>query len=77
MLTMVGAGYGIGFAIESQVSVMNRPDVVVRPLAGGSLTLTTYLIRRKAEPSAELARFIQRAWPDPLQVPPSMRQLAR
>lgn len=71
MLTMVGAGYGIGFAIASQVSVMNRPDVVVRPLAGRALTLTTYLIRREGEPSAELARFIDRAPPNPLQVPVS------
>lgn len=66
MLTMVGAGYGIGFAIASQVSVMNRPDVVVRPLAGRSLTLTTYLIRPESEPSTELARFIERAKPAPV-----------
>ncbi|HSI56184.1 MAG TPA: LysR family substrate-binding domain-containing protein [Ideonella sp.] len=71
MLTMVGAGagYGIGFAISSQVSVMNRPDVVVWPLTGRSQTLTTYLIRREGEPSAELARFIERARPNPLQAP--------
>ncbi|MFT3819548.1 MAG: LysR family transcriptional regulator [Rubrivivax sp.] len=69
MLTMVGAGYGIGFAIASQVSVMNRPDVVVRPLAGRSLTLTTYLIRSEGEPSAQLSRFIERAKPVPVVEP--------
>jgi DNA-binding transcriptional LysR family regulator len=31
MLTLVGAGYGIGFAIASQVQTLNRPDITVRP----------------------------------------------
>jgi len=34
MLTLVGAGYGIGFAIASQVQTLQRPDISIRPLAG-------------------------------------------
>lgn len=66
MLTMVGAGYGIGFVIASHASVMHRPDVVVRPLVGSPLTITTYLIRPQIEPSVELANFIERAKSVPL-----------
>lgn len=65
-LTMIGAGYGLGFAIASQLSTLNRPDVVVRPLAGRSLTLTTYLLRVERTPSEYIARFIERAKPAPL-----------
>lgn len=60
MLTLVGAGYGIGFAIASQVQTLNRPDVAVRPLAGTSPTLSTFVLRR-AEVSEPMKRFLQRA----------------
>ena len=63
MMTLVGAGYGIGFAIASQVATMNCPAVMVRPLAGRPLTLTTYLLRPDGRPSAPLSRFIERAKP--------------
>lgn len=43
MLTLVGAGYGLGFAIASQVQTLNRPDITVRPLAGTPPMLSTYL----------------------------------
>jgi hypothetical protein len=52
--------YGIGFMIASQAAVTQRPDVVVRPLAGRSPMLTTYLLRSETEPSGPLARFIDR-----------------
>jgi DNA-binding transcriptional LysR family regulator len=61
MLTLVGAGYGIGFAIASQVQTLNRPDITVRPLAGTPPMLSTYLLRRGAEPSEPMKRFLQRA----------------
>lgn len=61
MLTLVGAGYGTGFAIASTVQALNRPDIVTRPLAGSPPTLATYLLRRKAEPSEPMKRFLQRA----------------
>ena len=61
MLTLVGAGYGIGFAIASQVQTLNRPDIAVRPLAGTPPMLSTYLLRRRAEPSEPTKRFLERA----------------
>jgi DNA-binding transcriptional LysR family regulator len=60
MLTLAGAGYGVGFAAASQVRALRRPDVVIRPLAGTPPILTTYLLRRRGEPPAMLKRFIER-----------------
>ncbi len=60
MLTLVGAGYGIGFAVASQVRTLLRPDIVIRPLCGTPPTLSTYLLRRRGEPSAPMKRFIER-----------------
>lgn len=61
MLTLVGAGYGIGFAIGSQVQTLQRPDIAIRPLAGATPpTLTTYLLRRQGEPSEPMKRLIGR-----------------
>jgi DNA-binding transcriptional LysR family regulator len=60
MLTLAGAGYGVGFASAAQVRALRRPDVVIRPLAGTPPVLTTYLLRRRGEPQAPLKRFIER-----------------
>lgn len=60
MLTLVGAGYGIGFAIGSQVQTWQRPDIAIRPLAGTAPTLTAFLLRRQGEPSEPMKRFISR-----------------
>lgn len=60
MLTLVGAGYGIGFAIASQVQSLQRPDIAIRPFAGKPPTLSTYLLRRQGEPSEPMKRFISR-----------------
>lgn len=60
MLTLVGAGYGIGFAIASQVQTLQRPDISIRPLAGTPPMLSTYLLRRQGEPSEPIRRFMQR-----------------
>ncbi|MGE0497867.1 MAG: LysR family substrate-binding domain-containing protein, partial [Ramlibacter sp.] len=60
MLTLVGAGYGIGFAIASQVQTLQRPDISIRPLAGIPPMLSTYLLRRRGEPSEPMKRFIER-----------------
>lgn len=60
MLTLVSAGCGIGFASESQLQWLNRPDISTRPLAGRRPTLSTYLVRRGGEPSEPLKRFIRR-----------------
>lgn len=60
MLTLVGAGYGIGFAVASHVQPLPRPDIVIRPLAGVPPPLSTYLLRRQGEPSAPMKRFMRR-----------------
>lgn len=60
MMTMVAAGYGLGFATEAQISGCRNADVVARPLAGRSPILTTYLLRPDIEPSEQLNRFIDR-----------------
>lgn len=63
MITLVAAGFGLGFATEANVSACNHPDIVIRPLAGRSPVLTTYLLRRDTEPSEQLRRFIERINP--------------
>jgi DNA-binding transcriptional LysR family regulator len=60
MLTLVGAGYGVGFAIASQVALFQRDDVVVRPLAGCAPMLVTYLLYADRELSEPLQRFMAR-----------------
>lgn len=61
MLTLVGAGYGVGFMAASKVTLSHRPDVVTRPLAHGSATITTYLLRPASDtPSSLMERFVAR-----------------
>lgn len=60
MMTLVAAGYGLGFATASQIAMGRNPEIVTRPLAGRSPVLTTYLLRPDIEPSAQLSRFIGR-----------------
>lgn len=60
MLALVGAGYGISFAIASQVQALHRADISVRPPTGKPPTFTTYLLRRQGEPSEQMKRFIAR-----------------
>lgn len=61
MVTLVAAGYGLGFSTEAHVSAGHHPEIVTRPLAGRTPVLTTYLIRRIGEPSGALQRFVERA----------------
>lgn len=61
MVTLVAAGYGLGFSTEAHVSMSHHPEIVMRPLAGRTPVLTTYLIRRIGEPSEALHRFVERA----------------
>ncbi|MDY1449030.1 LysR substrate-binding domain-containing protein [Pseudomonas aeruginosa] len=61
MLTLVGAGYGVGFMTATKIPVSQRPDVVIRPLAMDSAMITTYLLRPESSSlSASLERFIVR-----------------
>lgn len=61
MMTLVAAGFGTGLAPAAQI-VAHRPlGVVMRPLAGLSPQLITYLLRPKAEADDSLSRFAGRA----------------
>lgn len=61
MVTLVAAGYGLGFSTEAQVSTSNHPEIVTRPLAGRTPMLTSYLIHRIGAPNETLRRFVERA----------------
>ena len=61
MMTMVAAGYGVGFANASHLNRYRHPEVIARSLAGRSAVLTTCLLRPDAVPSDQLGRFIGRA----------------
>ena len=61
MLTLVGAGYGVGFITATRVAASPRPDVVIRPLAMDSAIITTYLLRPVSEDlPVSVERFIAR-----------------
>ena len=60
MMTLVSAGLALGLAGEAHIASSREPGVVARRLAGKPPMLATYLLRRDAEPSHMLARFIER-----------------
>lgn len=61
MLTLVGAGFGVGFTTGTRIAGCRWPDVVIRPLAVESAVITTYLLRPDDDsPPASLERFIVR-----------------
>lgn len=61
MLTLIGAGYGVGFTTAARIGVIQRPDVVARPLAADSAVITTYLLRQCSDTlCASVERFIAR-----------------
>ena len=60
MMALVSAGLALGFAGAAYIAASREANIVGRPLAGTPPMLTTYLLRRDAEPSQALARFIER-----------------
>ena len=60
MMVLVSAGLAVGFAGAAHIASNREPGVTGRQLAGAPHMLTTYLLRRNAEPSLMLARFIER-----------------
>jgi DNA-binding transcriptional LysR family regulator len=61
MLTLVAAGYGIGFTSSARVATCRHPNIVIRPLAVESAVVTTYLLSPDDEsPSFPLERFMAR-----------------
>lgn len=62
MLTLVAAGYGVGFAVAEKVAVCRHPEVVIRPLAQQDVDVTTYLLTKSdGEGSERLDAFVGRA----------------
>lgn len=61
MLTLIAAGYGIGFVTHSVATALNRSDIVLRPLAGQPVRIDTYLLLREGDISEPVRRFIERA----------------
>lgn len=61
MLTLVAAGYGLGFVTAVRMAASRHPGVVVRPIMDSAPPLlTTYVLRRQKNDSAQLNRFIAR-----------------
>lgn len=60
MMALVAAGFALGLTGESNIPTCRESGIVGRPLAGCSPELTTYLLHSTREPSAALARFIDR-----------------
>jgi DNA-binding transcriptional LysR family regulator len=61
MMALVAAGYGVGVEVATRISACRDLGVVMRPLACSSPSLTTYLLRSRAQPTASLQRFMERA----------------
>lgn len=61
MMMLVGAGYGVGFGLETQAATYNCPDIVIRPVTDELATARTFIVTSKARHSLELQRFIERA----------------
>jgi DNA-binding transcriptional LysR family regulator len=57
-MMLVGAGYGIGFVLAAHAETIQRPDIVVRPIASAPL-VKTFLICRSDEPSGPVAYFLE------------------
>lgn len=61
MLTLIAAGYGIGFTTTARIAVCRRPDIVIRPLAKSDASITTFLLRlSEAPPWIPFERFADR-----------------
>ncbi|KAA0015082.1 LysR family transcriptional regulator [Salinicola corii] len=60
MMALVSAGFALGLAGAPHITASRESGVVARPLSGRPPMLTTYLLRREAETSDVLTRFIER-----------------
>jgi DNA-binding transcriptional LysR family regulator len=60
-MTLVAAGYGVGFSSAANLAAYQQADVVTRPLADRTAMLTTYLLRPEGEVMEPLQQFIDRA----------------
>lgn len=60
MLTLIAAGYGIGFTSHTIATGLHRPDLIQRSLAGPPILLTTYLLRLEGMMSEPVRRLVER-----------------
>lgn len=60
MLTMVAAGFGVGFVTEAQAGACRHEEIVLRPLDANHATMTTYLLRPASMRAMQVQRFIDR-----------------
>ena len=60
MMALVSSGLAVAFAGAAHIASSREQGLKARQLAGTPPMLTTYLLRRDAEPSPMLARFIDR-----------------
>lgn len=60
MMIVVSAGFALGLAGGPHITASRESGVIARPLAGRAPMLTTYLLRREADVSEVLSRFIER-----------------
>ena len=61
LLTLVGAGYGVGFVLAAHAETIQRSDIVVRPIADPPPLVKTFLLYRAEGSSGPLACFLERA----------------
>jgi len=61
MMMLVAAGYGIGLGLESQITLYNHPEVIIRPVTNDVPSAATFITILDQPPSEELGRFIARA----------------
>ena len=61
LLTLVGAGFGVGFVLAMQAETIQRSDIVVRPIASPPLLVRTFLLYRSEDCSGPVAHFLEQA----------------
>lgn len=61
MMMLVAAGYGVGIRLESQMTLYNHPDIIIRPVTEELTSASTFIVTSDLPSPAELERFIGRA----------------
>ena len=59
LLTLVGAGYGVGFVLATHAANIQRADIVIRPIVNPPLKINTYLLYRAENSSGPVACFLE------------------
>ncbi|KMZ13517.1 Transcriptional regulator, LysR family [Candidatus Burkholderia humilis] len=60
VMAIVSAGFALALVGASHIGGTRAPDVVGRPIANHDAVLTTYVLRRDADPTNVVSRFIER-----------------